>query len=236
MAIPDVPIEAPVATGKLDKFFFESLPGYFKVNDSYVVGDEGLLERYLKVFQTESEQYVTDLETLATLPFPALTQARFLNYIGKLFGSPPDTFGDTDAFSDLLDNIVHINKNRGTTESLQNFFKVMGTDCTIAIEHATYYLHDDSETHDDSDVHHDGYCYPCASIIMDVLDPGIIITELDAVPLTQNTRRMVQSILSYFLPINAILKTFKYNGLTKSISLTSGNLIPTPDPGGPLPA
>ncbi len=236
MAIPDIPISSPSATGKLAQFFFESLPGYFKVNDTYVVGGEGFLERYLKVFQTEAEQYVTDLETMATLPFPAITQARFLDYIGAFFGSPPDTFGDTDMYSALLDNAVHINKNRGTVESIQNFFKVMGTTCTITTEHATYFLHDNAETHDDATVHHDGYCYPCVNIVIDVLDPTNIITELNVGTLTQNTRRIVQSILAYFLPINAVLKTFKYNGVTKSITLTSGNLVPTPAPGGPLPA
>jgi len=236
MAIPDIPFNTPAtATGKLVKFFFESLPAYFKANDSYPVSGEGLLERYLSTFQTESEQYITDLENLVTLPHPALTQARFLDYIGEFFGRPADTFGNLDHYSDLLDNIIRINQNRGTVESIQNFFKVMGTDCTIAVEYATYFRHDEANEHDDTDVHHDGYCFPCVGVTLDVLDPTNIITQLNVGTLTQDTRRIVQSILVYFLPVNANLTHFKYNGVTKNIAITDGNLVPLTPSGGALP-
>lgn len=221
--------------GKLDRYFFQYLPEYFKLNDTYPVGDKGLLERYLDVFQVIAEQYVTDLEGMVDLQSPLTTNDNFLNYVASFYGDPPDTFGDVQDYKELLSNINHINRNRGTMESLRNFFKVMGTDATITKEYATYFLHDNLETHDDTDVHHDGYCYPCVNISVDVLDPTNILTVLTAGILTQDTRRIIQSILIYFLPVNSVLKEFAYNGTTKDISLTSNNLIALPVPGGALP-
>jgi len=236
MAITNPGTPVAIATDKLVQFFFESLPHFFKDNDTYVdVSDEGLLERFLKIFQTESEQYVTDLENMETLQASATTQLQFLDYIAEYMGSPPDTFEDTDWYSVLLENIAIINRNRGTTESLQNFFKIMGTTCTVTATLSTYYTHDSGETHDDTDVHHDGYCYPCVGIEIDVLDPTFIITQLNITTLTQSTRRIIQSILVYFLPINSLLEHFKYNGVTKVITLTSGDIVPPVTVEVPIP-
>ncbi len=220
--------------GKLDQFFFQSLPDYFKLNDTYVSGDKGILERYLDVFQLEAEVYIKDIVDLGSIPFPLTTPSRFVDYIAEYFGSPPDTFGNTTDYRDLLDNIIRINKDRGSVNSLRNFFKIMGVDCTIVTEHAAYFQHDTGETHDDPAVHHDGFCHPCVNVILDVLDPTIIITQLNAGTLTDDTRRIIQSILIYFLPVNASFKTFKYNGTTKDISLDD-DLIHFPPPGGALP-
>jgi len=225
MAIPNIPFDAvALATGKLSQFFFGSLPLYFKENDTYKIKGEGILERYLKIFQTESEQYVTDLENLVTLQHPTTTQARFLDYIGEFFGSPPDTFGNTAHYTKLLNNIIRLNRNRGTQESLQNFFRVMGTTCNITSTLSTYYRYDDSAHYDGTGVHYDGYCYPCVAITLAVIDPTHIITQLDVATLTQDTRRIVQSILVYFLPINASLTSFAYNGTVKDISLDNGDI------------
>jgi hypothetical protein len=225
MSIPHAPFRPSTATGKLVQFFFQSLPDYFKANDTYVEAEGGILERYLKIFQTEAEQYVTDLENMVTLQHPATTQDNFLTYVAEFFGSPPDTFEDMGYYSDLMDNIIRINRNRGSIESIRNFFKVMGTDCAITTTLASYFIHDDANAHDNSLVHHDGGCYPCVSIEINVLDTTNIITQLNVGTLTQNTRRIIQSILVYFLPINTSLSAFKYNGVTKDITLTNGNIM-----------
>jgi len=236
MAISNCTHPDPTAlTNRLDPYFFKYLPGYFKANDTYVVGSKGILERYLDVFQMFSEQYLEDLEDLSTLPFPDTTEEKFLVFIAEFLGSPPDTFGSLSYYSDLLRNIVQINKVRGTAMAIRNFFRVMGTDAEITTVLAEYYLHDDSNAHDDADVHHDGYCHPCVSVSINVLDPIHIITQLNVSTLTTDTRKIVQSILVYFLPINSVFKTFKYNGVTKDITLDN-SLIPMLVPGGPLPS
>lgn len=220
---------------KLDPYFFKSLPSYFKENDTYVSGGKGFLERYLDMFQVIAEGYLPDIEAYPDLIDAQQTPDKFVTYLAENFGNPPDTFGDEDVYRDLLSSIIWINKNRGTKESIENFFALLGVTINITIELATYFRHDDGNQHDDPDVHHDGFCYNCVNVSIDVIDPTFIISDLNEATLTDPTRRIVQSILLYFLPINAIVKVFKYNGVTKDISLDN-DLVPTPDPGGPLPA
>jgi len=221
MANQNPPLEpAPVATGKLDPFFFKSLPVYFKENDSYKnVDNEGLLERYLNSLQTINEQFVTDVDNLASQIFPKTAGYKFLDYIAAQYGYPPDTFGYDDIFSLLLENITILNKSKGTIHGLTNYFKLLGVTITVTIFPRETYYHDVDEVLHDEVTFHDSACYLCTRYAINIEDVSTAMSQHFELPLTDNEKRAIQSMFLYFLPLNMVMTDFQYNGVTQDIRL-----------------
>ena len=203
---------------RLDRYFFKSLPDYFKLNDTYTDSGKGLLERYLDSFQIETEEYLKDIEGdgslgrgLATLIFPKETRSEYLNYIANFYGNPPDTFRDETLYRNLLSLIVYINKFKGTTTGIARFFAVMGVTVVITpvLEDAIKY--DDAHKYDTEDLIYDQLFSYCYRYSFDIVDPNITLPGFGVDPPEDWALANLFVILAYLMPINARLDSLTYN-------------------------
>ena len=213
------------ATGRLDKYFFKSLPDYFSLNDSYKdVNNRGLLERYLDSFQAVSEQYITDVDNLPDHVFPATADLRFLDYISNYYGNPPDALGQPTLFADILSNITIINQLKGTFRAVQKFFSVLSIQVSMIHTQNSEFRYDSGVQHDDV-VMHDTRCLLCSRYVMNITLPSSGFWDPYFATLDDNKKRAIQSILLYLLPLNMVLTDFQIGGTTEDIRIPE-NLIP----------
>jgi len=211
----------------LDLYFWNSLPEYFHLNDTYrdkdpSLNDRGFLERYLLAFQEETEDYVTDIENIKNQIFPDLCEERFLEYIAEFYGNPPDTFGNVGWYRNVLKNIIFVNKYKGTVKGFKRYWEAMETEVTLDVITATPIYYDDGTLYDNP-VNYDTTCYPCSTVNITFPDN---FAPLNNPPYNDNLKRQIQSILVYLLPINTIVGTFVHGGNPQDIDLGADNLIP----------
>lgn len=215
--------------GKLDKYFFKSLPEYFYLNDSYKDNNnEGILERMLNSFQELDEGYLTDIDGLYNLQKPNLTSSSFLSLISGLFNYPPFPFDYEEWFKKVLTNIIAIKKYRGTEEGVRRYFRLWGITATVTIYIIPIYRYNDIYNYNEYGIFYRGGCNHCVRWSIDLVDdsyPEARIPELTVDPLPDNTRLAIQSILEYLIPINVILTEITYNGVPIDINLYERNLI-----------
>jgi len=215
--------------GKLDKYFFKSLPEYFYLNDSYKDNNnKGILERMLDSFQELNEGYLTDISGLYNLQNASTTNSDYLTLISGLFNYPPFPFDYEEWFRKVLTNIIAIKKYRGTEEGVRRFFRLWGITSTVTISIIPIYKYNDIYKYNESGIFYRGGCNHCVRWILDLVDdihPEARIPELTVDPLPNNTRLAIQSILEYLIPINVILTQITYNGTAIDINLYEKNLI-----------
>ncbi len=211
--------------GRLNRYFFQYLPEYFKLNDTNVIGDKGILERYLDSLQIETEEYLKDIEGdgsfgrgLSKLIFPKETPSTYLNYIANLYGNPPDTFRDEDIYRALLFSITLINKYKGTEEGLIRFFALMGVTIELETIDETNVKYDNAIRYDDDFVY-DQLCSYCWKYRLNIVDPGFVLPGFNPLPPETWAIQNIFSVLLYLMPANAILYDLQYNGVSISLFL-----------------
>lgn len=212
--------------GRLDRYFFQYLPDYFHLNDTYIVGEKGILERYLDSFQVETEEYVNDIEGdgsfgsgLAQLIFPTDAPSAYLNFIGDLYGNPPDTFRDAAIYRTLLSHITLINKYKGTEEGLVRFFALMGVTIELAEVVPTAAKYDTVDLKYDNSEVYDQLCSYCWKYQLNIVDPGFVLPGFNPAPAEPWALQNLFSVLLYLMPANAILYDLQYNGVSISLFL-----------------
>ena len=116
-----------------EPWFFKFLPPYFKMNDTYKDAQgQGLLERYLSAFDPEVlletfpniNKYLDIIDVRTCAP-------KFLTHISDVLGNPPDIFDDEDKYRNLLAYIVSVYKIKGSIESYELFFDILGFDIEL---------------------------------------------------------------------------------------------------------
>jgi len=115
-------------------FLFDQLPLYFLRNDSYKDSQgRGLLERYLEIFGLEIDNKIKPLaDNYLDIIDPTTVTAKHLSHLAYSLGNPPDMFQNNPAqYAKLLEHIVSLYKIKGTIESYQLFFFLMGFTVTI---------------------------------------------------------------------------------------------------------
>src|SRR6478736_1028349 len=98
-------------------WFFNKLPNYYHINDSYKdANDKGLLQRYLEnIGEDIDDNILPFIDNLLDIIDPtkqANTGYKFLNTLAYTVGSPPDIFlGDpaqAEKYAKLINHIVSI--------------------------------------------------------------------------------------------------------------------------------
>lgn len=203
--------------GRLSPYFFNHLPGFFKLQDSYKdAQDRGFLERFLEVFQEETESYIVTSESLANVIFPDHTPETHLSLLAGLYGNPPDSFQDLSYYRKILKLIPFINRHKGTILGVQRFFRVM--DMLIDfIEHPKPTHYYDHITFYDIGANYDSDQNVCVEYSIEIHDFGGLVDPTSSVHL-QN----LDDILNYLLPVymRKISQTIHHRVFDKTFNQT----------------
>ncbi len=186
-------------------FLFDTLPDYFYQRDSNKdSNNEGTLQRYLSVLGLElDDEIVPALENFILEIDPQTASNDFLNYISDTLGNPPDIFLDENLYRTLLNFIINVYKIKGTKQSYELFFSMMGFNINITeFPNQKTRSWDTGDFYDTLDVDYDEGCYPCS-------DYEILFTSAGnpLIPLDQTTLEKLRSIVPFVEPINANLRS-----------------------------
>lgn len=198
-------------------FLFGKLSHYFKREDTFKDGnDQGLLERYLQVFGDELDENISgDIDDYLDIIHPLLADEKFLNLIAYNVGNPPDIFNDVDQYRIILSNILSVYKVKGTIQSYQVWFSMLGFDLVVITEFpqlnviyddGNLYDNDDPATDDDETWKYDSYCGPCSEY-------SISFGTSNNDPIDQTTLDILHKAIPFVEPINAKLRNLIF-GLT----------------------
>jgi len=151
--------------GRLQRFFFDSLPAYFYHYDTYKdANKEGLLQRFLSVLQQESEVDEEAIRNMLTAVFPETAKREHLDYIAYALGLPPLLVLDNDqVFRKVLAHSIAMYRYKGTIEGLRRFFRIWGFNVTITVTSPDKILYDTGLKYDDI-YYYDQSCSKCISV------------------------------------------------------------------------
>lgn len=192
-------------------WLFDTLPYYFRANDSYVTGGKGLLQRFLMAIGEEiDDNIIIPLTNLFNVYDAALIDEKLIVHLAEILGNPPDTFYDTNTYRRLLKYIPYINKYKGTAKGYEYLFRVLGVMATIEEDELVDYKYDIGHQYDTS-VKYDSQCPPCSNytlLITDADNNCPILADAPTDPLIYN---MLLNLIRYVEPINARLTGYSYN-------------------------
>ena len=202
-------------------YLFELLPHYFKSEDSYKDADgKGLLERYLSIFGAHiAEEIIPEIVCYLNIIDSSVCEDRFLTPLSKSLGSPPDIFQSELEYRNLLTYIVSIYKIKGTRESYELFFNILGFDIVITEivpvsvatvnELGTRY-DSENEIRYDSDnpsfTYDLGTCEPCSQYDIELTPKVGTFIEIN-----NSLRNRINQTISFNEPINAKLGNLTIN-------------------------
>ena len=195
--------------GFFKNYFFNLLPTYFHKSDSNKNSDkEGTLNRYLQVLGEDVDaEVVPYIEDFINLLDIETTPSQFINYISYTLGNPPDIFKDEALYRKVLRYVLNIYKIKGTKESYELYFSMLGFNVTI------YELPDSlPDRYDDPTILYDigGSTYDdgCSTCT------GYEITFTSNVnplaPLQSDTLQKLRDIIYFVEPINARLDKLNF--------------------------
>ena len=192
-------------------WFFEQLPPYFKVSDSYKDGDgKGLLERYLTLFGDELDsEVVNKVNTFTDILDCKTTPVELLHHLAFLVGSPPRMVDDAD-YRNLICHIVSIYKIKGTKCSFEVLFNLNGLNIKInEIPPPPPVKYDVGLTYD-TGLTYDRLCLQCSEfeiIYWSKLD-DCQIPIINSIP--QAKLDKIKDIICFITPINTVLKELSH--------------------------
>lgn len=202
-------------------YLFGLLPYYFKSEDSYKDNNgEGLLERYLSIFGAEiDEEVIPSIRCYLNIIDAEICEERFLTPLSDSLGNPPDVFQDVEAYRNLLSYIASFYKIKGTKESYELFFGILGYDVILdeivppfaAVEATLGDRYDlGPELQYDLDIpeftYDQGQCEPCSQYDLTLNPkPGNITV------ITESLTRRINETIKFNEPINAILRNLTIN-------------------------
>lgn len=192
-----------------ETYFFELLPYYFKKNDSYKdENDEGLLERYLKIFGLELDQEVTPwIENLLDIVDIKYTDDKYLPLLSGILGFIP-SFG-LSTYRKILAYAIAIYKCKGTILSYKILFNILGYQVTV-IEQVPKRktLYDSGFIYDEIiPEQYDTECQRCSYYFL-ILWPN---DNPPTFEITPEITALVKQVTNFLEPINA-----KFGGLYTS--------------------
>jgi len=151
--------------GRLNEFFFKSLPDFFRIHDTYPdVNNKGILERYLDTLQADMEITEQDITSLSSAIFPAEAKEKHLDYIAALLGTPPLlVLDEEDLYRFILSHIIGVYKYKGTEEGVKRFFNLWGFEVTLVYTTPTNSSYDTPLNYDEGHQYDQG-CSVCISV------------------------------------------------------------------------
>lgn len=210
--------------GFFASWFFNKLPNYYHINDTYKnTDDKGLLQRFLENIGDEIDDNITPfIDSLINIVDPTTqsgTGYKFLNSLSYTLGSPPDIYlGDPAKNADyakLLSHIVSIYKIKGTKKSFELFFSLLGYSITVIEYSPSIPVTFDSIYDFDEDHKFDKGCEPCSEY--SILSQAILTSGTcgpSANPILDPSLYPIMVEVAKFLqPANVTLKSIITGGL-----------------------
>lgn len=191
----------------LKSYIFGNLFGhYYKVNDTNKDGAaKGTLERFIETFgEYLDENTIIDLEKVIDIVDSTTTPSQLLSHISDTLGNPPDLFLDEGIYRNILQYILSVYKIKGTEESYQLLFSMMGFNVilvqnpTVAAIYDSGLFYDDSELYDDS-------CPTCSTYSITFTDANLAPGQIGIID--QVTLDKLQQAIQFVEPINAVLES-----------------------------
>jgi hypothetical protein len=188
-------------------FLFNQFSDYFHREDTYKNSEgEGLLQRYTQIFGDElDEQIIPSIEDFYKNLDVLNCDEQTLKYLSDFLGTPPDLFLNTDIYRKILSNIISIYKIKGTVQSYEIFFKLMGFNIIIEDEEFRSFNRYDTNLRYDSGLVYDAGCKKCYQY-------SITFSSIDnpLEPINQATLQKLSNVVKFVEPINAKLKSLGY--------------------------
>ena len=112
---------------------FGSLPIYFKREDTNKdVNNKGTFERYLSIFSDYlNDTLFPEATDYLDIVDAQVSPSKFLTHLSDVLGNPPDIFEDEARYRKILEFATTIYKIKGTIESYEFFFAILGYNVTI---------------------------------------------------------------------------------------------------------
>lgn len=219
-------------------WLFGQLPAYYKDEDTYKdIGNEGILERYLRNFGSELDEGIYPFVLNFLDLFDALKcREDLLNHLSFTLGLPPNLDNTAYVYRKVIKYAVDLYKIKGTKKSFVLLFNIAGLDLQIiedaAQPNVTYdanppYIYDNPVF----PIQYDRLCADCGGYVL-------AYNGLNGIPSDPNILNIIQNIICYLQPINA-----KLSGLIRRIFIAevlpitigeSTNLGPFIQPPGPF--
>jgi hypothetical protein len=201
----------------LVQWIWDRFPSYFTEKDSYKVGGEGLLQRFIKSLSLElQENSLTPLENVFNLFDAEVIEEPLLVHLADFLGNPPDTFGNSLLYRKLLANIPYINKYKGTLKAYEYLFGIFNVSVEITEEepHLITYDDGDSRYDDEPKLRYDDACPTCTGYTITINDPNGLSPELQGAFDDISKYNQLVRLIQYIEPINAQLRgiTYVYSG------------------------
>lgn len=139
----------------LTDFLWNKFSEYYHENDNNKDQDpeaqnRGTLQRFLEVFGADiTENEIAALENFIDELDPYTADDEFLTQIAWALGNPPDILGDTDVYRTILSQIISIYQIKGTKQSYELLFQLLGLSVTLEEFYPADNLYDDGLIYDD---------------------------------------------------------------------------------------
>ena len=195
-------------------YLFNLLPAYFhKADSNKDSNNEGTLNRFLQALGDDLDtEVVTYIESFTDILEIETTPSKFINYLSYTLGNPPDIFKDEVLYKKLLRYILNVYKIKGTRESYELYFSMLGFNVTIIEENDSLVdLYDAStEAYDNTVTIYDDGCKPCSPY-------DVIFTSVASplAPLNSTTLQNLRDIIFFVEPINAHLRNLNLGTSTE---------------------
>lgn len=219
-------------------WIFNQLPRFHKVNDTLRdKNGDGLLKRYLRSMGMElDENFLPYIDNFTNLIDILKINDKHLPALGGILGYPPSINDDNNTYRKILAYAVAIYKIKGTLQSFQILFNLLGLEIKIFEEtpkkKITYdipVLYDKDNTYDQDCDHCSGYWIEFNSV-QDPCNGPFNEVDWDAFP----TLSYINNIICFLNPINAVFKGLIRNyKLCDTIALDPSdftNFCPRPNP------
>lgn len=216
-----------MATPFFKSWITKLLPGYVLEQDSYKdYQNKGLVVRYLENMGEEIDTglypFIVDFMDL----FDALKcDSKFLGHLSFILGLPPSIDDSFDTYRKVIAYAISIYKVKGTKNSYQLLFNLIGLNIDIIEEIPSRQVNYDEGFIYDGDgvnaVHYDDDCDNCSyySIIYnDIANPFSIVP--------QEILDLFTNIINFLEPINAKLRSIiRRLYLTQAFNLNIGSEV-----------
>jgi hypothetical protein len=109
-------------------YLWDLFPSYYTDKDSYKnENGKGLLERFIRAHGEElDEKIVPAIANFLDVLNPETENSKYIPHIAYQLGSPSNIFNTPSKYKDLLNKVIGIYKRKGTKQSYEDAFRLVG--------------------------------------------------------------------------------------------------------------
>lgn len=209
-------------TKRLNQFFFEKLPEYFKRNDSYKNRwENGILERYMATIGNELDNNVVPfIKCINEIQDPRTTMTKFFPHFTDFFSISPNLNINDAQYRNVISTIISFNKRKATRQYLKTYFRILGYDIdtyNLGKSNFDYWYDRESFKYDDhiippgsSDYYYSRYDSIQCPICYDMYVTISIGENHNGETVTGEVLDKLRGILEDIKPINSNIKYFNF--------------------------